>query len=785
MTMLPAAAIGLWAGILAGWGRVGPGTGWLLVGAGMLAVLRLGRHLPRIPRARDPEVGARAGLSPRDRILAAAGFLPDGARSGGGWRPAAASGLAFLALGAGWSGLRIAPPQIGGLEGRTAAFTGTARSDHRPFTFGWGMEVVVERVDGRPTRLPVWMSGHGDPPVVAAGDIVAGSGSFRTVEPDEGFGGFLADRGTVAVVSVTELSRSGPPRSLPLRLANAVRGSLTRGALASLSPRRAGLLLGLVIGDTRRMHPETEEDFRATGLGHLVAVSGSNVVMVLVPVLAVVALLGAGIRGRVLAGVAAVGLFALVTRWEPSVLRAAVMATLGLLGVLAGRRRETTAVLAGAVVVLLILDPRLGRSLGFRLSVAATVGIVLLAPRIAQRLRWLPRPLALAVGATGGAQAAVTPLLLTTFGIVPGVTILANVLAAPMVGIAFLGGSLAAGVSLLWGPVGGALGSLASLPIGYLEWVADVSARLPVPSLVGLGWVGPVAVAVVLVLLVRRRSRLGSRVALVALLPAIVWGAAIRAGPPPFLEARFFDVGQGDAALVRTPEGGVVLIDAGPDEQEVATKLAALGVTRIDLAVATHPHADHVEGFPAVFARHPVGVLWEPGCPGDSPSYARLLAAAGYEGVPVARPRGGERYMIGGLTIRVLGPDACAVDSPNDDSIVLLLEAPQGSVLLPGDAEVPAQLDLLEDRDPVAATVLKVPHHGSVTSEPAFFEAVRARLAVVSVGENDYGHPAPETLEGLKALGARVVRTDRAGDVVLTFEGRRVSVSTATGRSRA
>ncbi len=468
-------------------------------------------------------------------------------------------------------------------------------------------------------------------------------------------------------------------------------------------------------------------------------------------------------------------------------LRASVMASLAMLGTLAGRPRDTANLLAAAVLLLLAADPRIAHALAFQLSVAATAGIVVLAPRLAGRLGWVPRPLALAAAATVGAQVGVTPLLLLSFGVVPGVALPANVLAFPAVAPAFLGGVGAAAAGLAWEPLGRMLGQAASLPLAYLSAVADRMARLPLPSLVGLRWAVPAALLALALLAVRRSPlpRASSRAVAVALvLPVVLWAAVVRGGPPPALTAIFFDVGQGDAALVRTPEGVNVLIDAGPEERLVATRLAALGVARLDLVVASHAHADHVAGFPAVLARHPVGLLLEPGCPSESAPYDRFLEAARAEDVPLRRPRGGVSLQLGGLRVEVLGPDECARDSPNDDSIVLLLAYEEAgyagaAILFPGDAEVPAQRDLLDDRDPVAADVLKVPHHGGATSDPAFFRAVGAGLAVVSVGENEYGHPVPETLHALREAGATVVRTDLAGDVTVRFEPGGVRVESA------
>jgi competence protein ComEC len=203
----------------------------------------------------------------------------------------------------------------------------------------------------------------------------------------------------------------------------------------------------------------------------------------------------------------------------------------------------------------------------------------------------------------------------------------------------------------------------------------------------------------------------------------------------------------------------------------VAAELAALGVRRIDLAVATHAHADHLEGFPAVLSRFPVGMLIEPGCRSDTSSYLRLLDAVRDERTLVRHPRGGQRLSVGGLSLAVLGPDGCSPggEEPNDDSLVLRFAYDGASVLFTGDAEVPAQQDMLEDHDPVRATILKVPHHGGDTSDPEFFDAVDAEVAVVSTGPNDYGHPHPSAITALREAGMAVYRTDLAGDVTIRF----------------
>jgi competence protein ComEC len=321
-----------------------------------------------------------------------------------------------------------------------------------------------------------------------------------------------------------------------------------------------------------------------------------------------------------------------------------------------------------------------------------------------------------------------------------------------------------------------------------LELIANVLGKAPIAHVTSRG--GPLVLIVGAAIVVGIASALrrgyrpprAAKVVVIAMLPALTWTTALTKGPPEELTATFLDVGQGDAALITSPGGATILVDGGPDEEQVATELAALGVKRLDLLVASHPHADHIVGVPAILARIPTSLVIQPGCPEDSPIQADLDGALADEAVVVQNPRAGDTLTVGDVRIDVLSPDRCWASTESDannDAFVLRVSRGDDVVLIASECEEPAQGWLLENGAGLEADVLKVPHHGAGTSLPEFFHAVHAPVAVVSVGENDYGHPVPETLDHLVHAGSTVWRTDEHGTITVTFDDGVPVVTTA------
>ena len=593
------------------------------------------------------------------------------------------------------------------------------------------------------------------------------------------------DPGLAAVVAARGDPRPVAGPDVWWRGAQAVRDAI-RASVDHRPPSQAALVPALVDGDDTGLDPTLAGEFRTTGLTHLLAVSGTNLTLV-VGFLLVLAR-WAGVRGRWLYVVAATGIvgFVLLARTEPSVVRAAAMGTVALMAMGTDGRQRGARALGAAVVGLLLVDPGLAASVGFTLSVLATAGILLLAPGWRDALAaWLPRWMAEAIAVPATAQLAVTPVVAAISGQVSLVAVLANLVVAPAVGPATVLGLAGGLVTLAWPAAGSVVGTLAAYCVAWIVGVARHGAALPTAA---VEWgTGPVPLAgltlltILLVLLGPRMLRRPAGGAVCCLL--LVVGVLVRPPTPGWPPAGWVlaacDVGQGDALVLNTAPGSAVVVDAGPDPVEVDRCLEALDVERVPLLVLTHFHADHVDGLPGVLDGREVGAIEVTGVadpPGGAAFVAREAAAAGL--VPQPPAYGGTRR-VGDALVQVLWPTpgsgAPAGDgsAANDASVVLLVQVRGVSVLLTGDVEPPAQAALARAWPGLAVDVLKVPHHGSRHQDIDFLLGLGAQVALVSAGEdNDYGHPAPETLAALEATGTEVLRTDLDGDaLVLVRDG--------------
>ncbi len=608
--------------------------------------------------------------------------------------------------------------------------------------------------------------------------------------------------------------------AVALAQSGGIRARASAGLGQGMPAREAELARGFVLGEDEGIDAGTEEDFRRSGLAHLLAVSGENVTLLALLGSAVLGVFGIPLRERLFWLLGLVAVYVPLAGAGPSIQRAAVMGAVGLVATLAGRPSSKLFALALALGVTLAVEPGIASDVGWQLSFAAVIGILLLAgplrEGLADRLgpgRWR-RPLAEGIAVTVAATLATAPLVAFHFETLSTTTLAANVLALPAVAPAMWLGMVSAAAAQVPGLPLAPLNGLDALLLAYIaqvaEWCAapswaEVHLRLDIGGL--LAAYAGLALTIVAGLRLARRRRLAiarrrpegrsgrlwrfplamreesatlralvliSAAALVTL--ALLW--PFGAGPSvPIprggLRIEVLDVGQGDAILVQPARAPAVLVDGGPPGDGLEAKLEAAGVDSLGAAVISHDQSDHAGGLEELLGRFPIARL----------VYARLgrapLEAARAAGVAPVRIAAGEEVRSGGLRLQVLWPPPellsrpLAGADPNTQALVILARWRSFSMLLTADAEAEAV-----PLDPGPVDVLKVAHHGSEDAGlGALLDRVRPRLAVISVGaDNPYGHPTATTLATLADHGVRTLRTDRDGTVTIDVSGGKVAI---------
>ena len=731
---------------------------------------------------------------------------------------AAVTGLVLLVSAAHSWRERAGPVAELARSGSVASVEGRVLAE--PFVIGAGGERV--RVLVRMRLLTVDARGYRSE--VATPVLVRGDERWRALQWRErvSFAARLrpAEPGQAEQAVLTPL---GPPTvakrsSSLLRLSDHVRASL-RAAVDGLPQDARALVPALVVGDTSLTPEELTEAMRATGMSHLSAVSGSNLAILLTTVMAVVVHTPIRRRTRVVVGFAVIVAFVVIARPEPSVMRAAAMGAVGVLALSRARASAGLPALGGTVVALLLIDPWLARSYGFVLSTLATLGLILFArPWGRAIVRCLPGRARLppvvgdALAIPVAAQVMTAPVVVLLQGSVSTVGIVANVLAAPLVAPATLGGAASALVASVLPSAGSWLAWTAALPAwliarvarwavtvpgGTMPWPdgppgALLLAALSLGVIVGGPWLRWVA-----------RTWPAPVVSLVAVVVAGTWPVRPLTWPPPDWRVVVCDVGQGDGIVIATGPGRAVVVDVGPEPGAMASCLTRLEVAEVDAVVLSHLHADHIGGLARVLEDWPVTEILVSSVAEPVEGAQAVVRLAGEHGIPIRLVRAGDRLAWGEVRATVWWP-ARTIHSgsvPNNASVVLAVET--GPVPAPGEPDDRLRALLLGDIEQEAGRavltalrrdadwqafaadvdLVKTPHHGSPNLDEDLIRAVPAPLAAVSVGEdNDYGHPSADHLRLFAVTGSTVLRTDLRGDIALLDHDSHDTIRWRTGR---
>lgn len=556
----------------------------------------------------------------------------------------------------------------------------------------------------------------------------------------------------------------------------------------------AGALIpGMVLGDTSLQSAEFKAAMRRSGLTHLVAVSGANFAIISLFVLWCMQWIFQSIRIRLVFTAIALLCFIALVRPSPSVLRAAAMASVVIAARGSGRKADALPALGFAIGAVVIADPWQAREPGFALSVLATAGLLLLAPRISLWLKkFLPKLLADAISPPLAAVLMCAPVLIALTGYVGLMTVISNLLVAPVVAPITIIGFIAALLSPIAPSISSVLLWLIHFPSAWIANVAHWSAQFPVLQL-GSGLVGFMLGAGALLLFaialkMSQRSRAIILVVLILVASCFLW---LSRWPGGNWDIANCDVGQGDSMVINLGGDRAVVIDAGPDAQLEDRCLTQLGISTISLLVLTHFHADHVEGLAGLLRNRKVEAVWMTSNPAPILESRRVRSLLG--DIPVAEVKRGYSAVIVGerrtLSLNVLWPDGEVMSieelpgdgsAINNSSVALLIASTDFTLFSGGDIEPEVQGKLLPVEE---VDIYKVSHHGSAYQDANFMRELSPTLSLISVGiGNTYGHPSAQTIGALVRLGSTVLRTDLDGAIAVQARDHIFAVRTSGGR---
>ena len=669
-----------------------------------------------------------------------------------------------------------------------------------------------------------------DPRPLHYGDDLSLSVSLETPAPigDFDYAGYLALSGvySTAFCPDFEFPSSADSPSLAARLMS-FNSALGKAIESVLPEPESSLARSLLLGRRGSLSESVSEAFVRTGTAHLLAISGLHLGILVAVVMAILL----GVLGRrhylyVWLGLLALWTYALFTGMRPPVVRAAIMASTFLVAELAGRQKHAPTALALAAAIMVAIEPQLLWRTSFQLSVLAMAGLILLFPPLRfcllAGLEWvntrglrLPAASAAAdiIAATLAATIAVAPVCAGMFGQLSVVGIPVSLLTLPALPFA-LGASSMAGLVGLASPA-------AAAPFAWVAWLFLTYIIKTILLFSALPWAvinpGGAALWVTAVFYIllcfapviwqrMRKSvdaaRLRPRPEAEAvhggrwhwalpplLLVAVLTYSAVTAAPDGLLHVIFLDAGQGDAILIKSPSGRTMLVDGGPDGRTTCALVDGhlpFWDRSLDVVVMTHPHADHLSGLLTVIDRYKTGLVLESSRETTSlaqEEWQRRLVEAS---VPTQLITGGHNLdMADGARVEFLNPPSAPLTHSSDDTdnngVVLKVSLGEVSFLLAADIRAEAETLLLHEAgDELHCQVLKVAHHGSDSSSTMqFLAAVSPQLAVISVGaDNPYGHPHPDVLSRLSALGVDTVTTRDSGTIELVTNGSQLWIRT-------
>lgn len=610
----------------------------------------------------------------------------------------------------------------------------------------------------------------------------ANPGSFDTemAAKVQGIGGRMSAK--AEQVRYIDIPR--PWDSYPAAIGGAMRTQLKR----VMPQKDAAILAGMTLGGYEGIDEDIVRNFSTTGIVHILSVSGSHVALLIGFVLSLTRALQ--VRKKLALPIAAVTVFSycLICGFSPPVMRSALMGMAMLLGLVLQRNEDSGAVLAIVAISMLCYRPLWVFDIGFQLSFVSTAGLIYLFPSIRAFLaRYLQKYVADALAVTIAAQLAVLPMLVYYFHQLSISSLAANLIVVPVLEFIVLLTMAGLFLCFIVKPLGIILLMFASLLLAPALSVTNLIAGWTFASITIAHT--PFVTALIYYLLVICLFRFWPLTSLTNHERKIVIALTCFAILLPGLTAHFarqpftvffIDVGQGDAALIITAEKKTILVDTGglrgnfnTGERIILPFLRYLGINKLDVLTLSHGHHDHAGGAAAVVRSIPIGCIL---LPQEEPSQdVSAMLNVVKDKSQIKQLASGQQYNLGSCKIDIIeATPASSLEenhNENESSAIIKIIDNDKSIIFTGDAT--AEEEIAAAAGPIKADVLKVSHHGAKTSSAyEFLQAIHPGLAVISVGaDNKFGHPAPETLEKLQAIGTRVLRTDQAGNIKVVFDG--------------
>ncbi len=541
----------------------------------------------------------------------------------------------------------------------------------------------------------------------------------------------------------------------------------------------AGLLQGIVLGDTSLMDDKVLQDFSRCGLTHVVAVSGMHIAILLAFVLMLLRKSTLRLPFRSLIALCMIWLFTMLTAFEPSVVRSSVMASLYLAASLVSRDSDSLTALGIAAGIICALNPYAVLDAGYQLSCLATLGILVFTGPLLRIFSVLPVTLREYVAMTLSAQLLTIPVVSMLFGNVSIIGIIANILVVPYISIIFIGSF----ALILFGWL---IPPLAVLPAGFINYflviVTKTAGALSAIPFAAISYMTTkmlmltyyCAIGLLFVLLSTKHQRY-IKLLLMALF-SIFLSVCLFSGfqSAQRLRVDFINVGQGDAALVRIPGSLPLLIDTGSSyySKELVSYLKRQNIHTIDTVILSHSDSDHSGGLEALLRAFEIRQVMFPKSPGFNASSKATYDLASSYGTKMIYAKQADRYAMGDAELAVLWPNGRDgyIKTNNNNSLVLMLTYMDRKFLFTGDLEQEGENALLKTFPKVHCDVLKVSHHGADTGTSAsFLGQSTPSFGIISVGTNNYGHPSNETIAKLSPYIGLPYRTDTNATIQFTI----------------